>query len=152
MSARRELAAALLPNGTPLDRAKELTVLAMLVWGEARGEAKIGKRAVAHVVMNRWLTGLYGKSPRDVMLKPWQFSCFNQNERHKFCHIALDNAWIASCAEAYDAYMGISQDPTIRATHFFAPRAVRRRPGWASKILFTVTIGNHEFYREHDWT
>ncbi len=64
-----------------LDRLTEPQLLARCIWGEARGEPIQGKLAVAHVVLNRVKAqSYYGKTIRDVILKPWQFSCFNEND------------------------------------------------------------------------
>lgn len=57
-------------------------LLARLIWGEARGELPVGQLAVAHVVVNRVELGRYGAKGglKGVILKPWQFSCFDAND------------------------------------------------------------------------
>lgn len=57
-----------------LPRLDDLTIMAATVYMEARGEPFIGKCAVAHVIMNRTRENL---GPIDVVLAPWQFSCWN---------------------------------------------------------------------------
>lgn len=56
-------------------------VLALTIWGEARGEPVEGQIAVAQVVRNR-LSDATNTAPRwrDVCLAPKQFSCFNEND------------------------------------------------------------------------
>lgn len=67
-------------------RKREVEVLARTIYGEARGETVRGKEAVACVVLNRvqrakdrsgyW----WGDSIESVCFKPWQFSCWNEND------------------------------------------------------------------------
>ena len=38
-------------------RSKDVDILARTIYGEARGESEIGKRAVASVILNRYKSG-----------------------------------------------------------------------------------------------
>lgn len=49
-------------------------LIARVVYGEARGEPFLGKVAVANVVINRYESGLFGKTIRIVVRKPHQFA------------------------------------------------------------------------------
>ena len=109
---------------------------------EAQGEPFNGQVAVGEVIRNRvskrWST------PRRVCLAPKQFSCWNQTawfeERlrlvSKSVHEVAIDAWAKSA----------TSDLTHGATHYFNPRLAK--PSWARKMVKTVTIGSHEFYRE----
>src|SRR3990167_1659562 len=59
----------------------DVTLLARLIWGEARGERLAGKLAVARTVLNRLppigQSRWWGNTVREVMLWPAQYSCFN---------------------------------------------------------------------------
>ena len=133
-------------------------LLARLVWGEARGESIVGKIAVAHVVMNRVKTGKYGGKGgvKGVCLKPWQFSCFNAKDPNLQLMLepfgGRDAPIFRDCLlEARMALGGLSQDPTIGATHYFNPAVVPG--GWPaswdrSRMMRRPTIGRHKFYRE----
>ena len=60
---------------------ENIEYMAKTVWGEARGEDKEGRIAVASVILNRKnKQGWMGKTIIDVCLKKWQFSCWNEND------------------------------------------------------------------------
>ena len=138
----------LLPDRTvPLMKQLELTLLALLVWAEARGEPEDGKRAVAHVVLNRFRKQSWmGGTVRDVILKPWQFSCFNSGDpnREKMMGVAGGVLWDQCARAAIGAYLGTSDDPVRRATHYCRHDC---HPKWRNELTFVVKIGNHVFYR-----
>jgi len=129
-----------------IEAQRELTLLALCVWGEARGEPNLGKSAVAHVVMNRWRLGTFGKTLRDVLLKPKQFSCFNADDpnRNKLLKIKASETWNQCFNAALGAYGGIDPDPTRGATHYCG---INSNPGWRKLMLETARIGGHVFLR-----
>ena len=63
---------------------KDRDILARTLWGEARGEGFDGQIAVAWTIRNRVFDGKakswWGEGYAEVCLKPWQFSCWNQND------------------------------------------------------------------------
>lgn len=134
-----------------LDRLTEPQLLARCIWGEARGEPIQGKLAVAHVVLNRVKAqSHFGKTIRDVILKPWQFSCFNQNDPNlaKILGLNANNPDLAYCQAVADiALLADNPDSTGGATHYHSTQA---EPSWASskQMIFLCRIGNHLFYRE----
>ena len=63
---------------------KDIAVMAKTIWGEARGEHYEGQVAVGWVIRNRCETGgWFGNSIREVCLKPYQFSCWNNDDCNK---------------------------------------------------------------------
>lgn len=130
----------------------DVTLLALLIYGEARGEKEAGRRAVGHVVLNRlYKSKRYGATLPAVILKKWQFSCFNQGDpnRAKLEKLAVDpegEIYDQCLCVAANLLAGKDEDNTKGATHYFNPAVVK--PAWARKMKHTVTIGNHEFYRE----
>lgn len=141
----------LLPDkNIPLKCQRDLTLLALLVWGEARGESDEGKSAVAHVVMNRWRRqGFYGNTIRDVIVKPWQFSCFNDSDPNtgKLLQVKNNDAWNRCAQAALDAYLGLSDDPTGGAVLYCRFDC---DPDWKKDSQFIKQIGNHYFYKEKE--
>lgn len=143
------ISVSMLPNRKhPLSSQKELTLLALCVWAEARGEPQEGKDAVAHVVLNRaekqsW----YGKNIRGVILSPKQFSCFNEGDpnREKVLCVQNDEVWADCAMAAWNAYLGFSDDPTGGATHYCRFDV---HPSWRSKMEQTKQIGSHIFFKE----
>ena len=103
----------------------------MLVWGEARGEPLLGLAAVAHIPLTRMRTkatsepssgGATSGLLSSVILKPWQFSCFNQGpSRDNLLKPAEhDKAWIWDMCYriAEGARNGTIPNPAAGATHF----------------------------------
>lgn len=143
------------PNGRPFHELDDVTLLACLVAGEARGEGDLGRIAVAWTARNRvnserhrW----FGVGWPGVILKRWQFSAFNIGDanREKLLD-PVTHFGAAKWAECYRAaaavYFGFTQDPTRGADHYFVKRS--RRPSWAGpdESLKTCQIGAHAFYR-----
>lgn len=133
-------------------------LLARLVWGEARGEFIEGKMAVANVVMNRVKSGKYGGKGgvKGVVLKPWQFSCFNANDPNLGLMLGpfggRDAPIFNQCLTVAKIVLGeLCSDNTLGATHYFNPDIVPG--GWPaswdrSRMMRRPTIGRHQFYRE----
>ena len=129
----------------------EYRLLARLIYGEARGEPVQGRIAVACVVRNRvrrpsW----WGRTWREVMLKPYQFSCFNPGDPNFRVVLTVSEndplfrecVWIAQ-----GVILGILQDNTDGATHY---HRWDRSPKWGRRMKATVTIGNHVFKRARE--
>jgi spore germination cell wall hydrolase CwlJ-like protein len=124
----------------------------LLLYGEARGEEVLGQVGVLCVALNRAkLGGWYGiglTGANGVILKPWQFSCFNENDPNLPKLAALINSPDA----VFHTLRGVAsvvltntvRDPTNGATHY-ANLAVCD-PTWARKFTLTVKIGRHTFF------
>lgn len=135
-----------------LEILEEYKLLAGLIYGEARGETESGKRAVAWVVKNRAKKGgWYGHSINSVILKPWQFSCFNMNDPNREKIIAQINSSKPNedfkiCLQvAKDVLGGLTIDETFGATHYYNPAICN--PTWAKTMIETAKIGNHKFLK-----
>ncbi len=120
--------------------------MARTIYGEARGEGFKGMQAVANVIMNRVKKGgWYGASIKDVVLKPWQFSCWNDNDPNS---AIIKNANAAQLATARDiaerVISGELPDITGGATHYYAKSI--NAPYWTKSMTKTATIGSHYFY------
>ena len=139
------------PNRHIIEQDEDI-LLAMLIWGEARSESERGKLAVGSVVRNRVLSGKFGGDTwRNVILKPWQFSCFNLTDpnRGKLLEpLKHDTAetWDSCYGAARSVYTGEISDETGRATHYYV--AGSKTPFWANLFVLTVQIGRHLFFRD----
>jgi spore germination cell wall hydrolase CwlJ-like protein len=119
----------------------DTTLLALLLHGECRGESPVGQLAVSHVVLNRFgRKSWYGSTIRDVILKPCQFSYFNE--------LTTIPAIDPVCqAVAYLAMSGYTIDPSRGASHYWS-RAMRDvPPAWALDMVETIRMGGHVFCR-----
>ena len=138
----------LLKKGYDMTQPQDI-YMAKTIWGEARGEGAIGMQAVANVIMNRVdRGGWYGASIKDVVLKPYQFSCWNDTDPNR---AKLDKLTVADLQSsgalqiAQQVINGQLPDITGGATEYHNKNIL---PDWDySKLKQTVQIGNHIFYR-----
>lgn len=134
----------------PYSELDELTLLALAIYREARGESLYGKRAVGHVIKNRVLNpGWWGASYHSVILKPWQFSSFNQNDPNADVWPPESaTSWADSLAAASAVLLGDEPDSTDGATYYHDTSM-----GWPnawgkeSDYVNTLNIGRLRFYR-----
>ena len=142
-----ELAGRFLPNpDLPIESQLELTLFAMLVKGEAEDQGWQGKLGVAHVVWTRHHSQKFGRTLSDVILRPLQFSCFNQDDPgRKRIMTAVNNAVWQECFEAaWRVYQDDSIDPTGGADHYCRYDC---NPSWKNTKVQTCQIGDHCFFR-----
>lgn len=126
-------------------------LFAMAIWGEARGEYIAGKTGVAYVIKNRaehprW----WGHDLREVVLKPFQFSCLNINDpnRSKLL-LPLKHDAVEVWDECYEVAFGVMNDdmpnPVGLSDHYFDDSIAP--PRWAKADKFVNKIGRLNFYR-----
>lgn len=130
--------------------------MARTVFGESRGEPYLGQLAVAWVIRNRadrpsW----WGRSVRDVCLKPRQFSCWNEHDPNYGLIRAAslsDSRFRTAYRASLAAYDRSEPDPTKGATSYHTlakPAGVSVwPPGWAGTTVPRGQIGAHMFYAE----
>ena len=145
-----------LPNPKlPFAEQPEEMLLAMLIFGEARG-AKVHddtRLAVGSVVRNRVLSGKFGGSNwRGVILRPFQFSCFNSNDPNRpkllepLKHEKKE-VWESCYRCAALILNGTANDITQRATHYYTGSVV---PYWAIRFKRTLDMDGFHFFCDPD--
>jgi hypothetical protein len=139
-----------------------LELLTLLLYGEARGEGLDGMLAVASVVMNRVAVGTgssrpcwWGKDIKSVILKPQQFSCFNEDDPNCELLEEFAQAWeivgevTSPLRTAYWIAKGVLdkylESNVSVATHYHA-NGMMVIPEWARKMKMVCNRGNHVFY------
>lgn len=131
--------------------AEDIDTLARTLFGEARGETMQGKIAVAWTVLNRVAAkSWYGKTIKDVCLKPWQYSAWNSNDPNRKVLLAatLDDLAFQHCMyAALAAGLGQVRDPTGGSTHYHTHSV---SPKWAAGKSPWCSIGSHRFYLPKD--
>lgn len=130
----------------------DVDTLARTIFGEARGEALNGQIAVAWVIRNRADSPSWwgGPSVESVCRKPSQFSCWNANDPNLPLMRAAsltDSHFLTAYGVAALVIVRQLPDPTGGATHYLADW-LSPKPDWASKLVPTIKIGAHQFYRE----
>lgn len=127
-------------------------VLALLIWGEARGEPLEGQVAVASVVRNRKKAE---QSWRDVCLAPEQFSCFNEDSpeaaaMQRAATMLLTKVPPPILAQALWIADGVIAGAVIDVTHgarnyLTTQLLTTKPPKWAKDRPVLARIGNHTF-------
>jgi len=128
----------------------ELELLTGLIYGEARSESWSGKAGVGITVATRakhpgfWD---WGRNFREIILKPRQFSCFNQSDPNLGALMVakrIKNATWQECAMiAEQVYLGHIKNFMGEPTHY---HALSCNPEWVKDLKVLGTIGNHKFY------
>lgn len=140
---------------------QDVDVLARTLYGEARGEGVAGMEAVACVIRNRvnidigddFRPDWWGEGYAGVCQRPWQFSCWNQNDPNREKLLALDDnsAGFRTCIDiAYRCVRGMFPDVTRGSDHY-CTRAFRTSQRgtshWAAVATIRAHIGNHVFFK-----
>lgn len=129
-------------------------IVALTIFGEARGEPVDGQIAVACVIRNRVRDLRWPDDYSGVCLQKKQFSCWNPNDPtypeivkaaertliSGMSPILKQCEWIAS-----GVIRGAVLDITDRANHYHA-RTIKT-PRWAKGMVMTGAKGQHVFYR-----
>ena len=130
-----------------LEQLDDLSLLTALVMGEAEAEPFLGKIAVACVVKNRLDDNRWPDTWQEVMLQPWQFSCFNTALLRP--EITMEHwgriAWKECRFAAFGVLGGYVADVTEGGTHYYAT-FLKEKPYWAKGHRNTVGIGGHLFF------
>ena len=128
---------------------KDIDAMARTIWGEARGETEDGRLAVGHVIKNRAdRGGWWGNTIYEVCHKPWQFSCWNDNDpnRYKMLRLDADNEMFVECIwTALSVVLGKHPDNTSGSCHY---HVVGLTPDWSEGKTSIGRIGHHEFFND----
>ncbi|MEM7223234.1 MAG: cell wall hydrolase [Pseudomonadota bacterium] len=134
-----------------VDHGEELHCLALNIYFEARSESDEGRRAVAHVVLNRVQDPKFPSTICQVVQQG------GEQVRHRcqfswWCDGLSDRpanikAWNAAQALARTIYWGHSQDPTEGAMWYHADYVM---PSWGAHFERGPKIGRHIFYRANE--
>lgn len=135
----------------PFAGQSSLTLLAMLVFGEARGETFEGKLAVANVPLNRLEAHGYGSDLTTIILRPWQFSCFNVKDPNRALLLTplahgTEQTWSDCYYAAYLAMTRFSVDPSRRAI-FYRDASLTTVPADWGPVAETAAVGRLTFYK-----
>ena len=127
---------------------EDLLIVARTVYGEARGESTVGKKAVVHVFMNRVQAKIMDADSTlaQACLRFKQFSCWNENDPNRLLlqKVSLDDKDLRICLKC--ALEALDEDDfTNGATHYHSKGVT---PKWALGHTPCFTEGNHLFYND----
>ena len=112
----------------------DLTLLARVVYGEARGEPYTGQVAVAAVVLNRVKSSSFPNTIAGVVYQSGAFDCVSDGQINLTPN---QNAYNA----ARDALNG--WDPTYGCLFYYNPKTATSK--WMLSRTVKLSIGNHSF-------
>jgi spore germination cell wall hydrolase CwlJ-like protein len=149
----------------------QITLVCLTVWGEARGECKDGKAAVARVIDNRTKAKYSSDgSYENTCLRRWQFSEYwadMEDGEYKQVAFTIDEAktnaekmlnqaiastaWVDCVNVTHqvldEKYQGLLYDLLTNKTMlYFNPWVIKTSPVWADPKKFVVRIEHHDFY------
>lgn len=141
-----------------LDELGDRDLLALCIYGEARGEPVSGQIGVGCVVRNRLHRTAKVPTWQAILLAPKQFSCFNAGDPNRTLLIELAQTltsvlpppalrqaqWIAD-----GILSGATLDCTKGATNYLTTTLLRspQAPTWATGVPVLVILGNHSFMK-----
>lgn len=146
----------------------DLDILARTLYGESRGEPIEGKIAVANVILNRFriakalrdqkgakgFSHIFGNgiTVAGTCQRPWQFSCWNENDpnRDKILAVKGADVYFLECmVVAKAALAGLLVDNTKGSLHYHVT-TMGFPGGWKKRSEDdhepAVIIGKHSFY------
>lgn len=112
----------------------DISLLARLIYGEARGESYVGQVAVGAVVMNRIKSSSFPNTMAGVIYQKYAFTAVDDGQINLTPNATARKA-------AIDAMNG--WDPSYGAIYYYNPRTATS--SWIFSRKTTVTIGNHVF-------
>jgi|TARA_B110001454_G_scaffold85104_1_gene81806 hypothetical protein len=121
---------------------RETKIIAITILAEARGEGQGGMYAVAAVIAQRAFERK--RTPTEVCLKKWQFSCWNGKRLKDLEHLLKVPQGKYALALAKNIKL-LSRDFVGFANHYHNNKI--KLPYWAKGQKPVKTIGNHIFYK-----
>ncbi|MDZ7628123.1 MAG: cell wall hydrolase [Parvularculaceae bacterium] len=127
--------------------AEERNCLAEAIYYEARSESRVGRMAVADVILNRVASPVYPDSICGVVYQgserrtgcQFSFTCDGSMKARRSQRQWRDAELLAGAVLA-----GVRKPVSRSATHYHADYV---SPPWAQTLSPTATIGTHKFYR-----
>lgn len=125
-------------------QSKECSKMAEAAYYEARGEGWDGMKAVANVIKNRVESPKFKNTVVDVVHRPWQFSYVYELDNKEPRDL---RSYKKALVISHRVLTGKVEDNTMGATHYLAPKKLKKLPRWANEFERTVAINNHVFFR-----
>ena len=128
----------------------EIDTLARTIWGEARGEGRIGMECVAEAIRNRVRDRRWPDTYAGVCKQRLQFSCWNPDDANlpKLLRVSLDDREFMSAYAIAAATIAGHIPPRLNGANHYLTCALfdcAARPKWAHLDAPQVRIGRHVF-------
>ena len=112
----------------------ELTLLARVVYGEARGEPYTGQVAVAAVVLNRVKSSSFPNTIAGVVYQSGAFDCVSDGQ----INLTPNQSAYSAARDALNGW-----DPTYGCLFYYNPKTATSK--WMLSRTVKLSIGNHNF-------
>jgi N-acetylmuramoyl-L-alanine amidase len=122
---------------------RETKIIAITILAEARGEKQSGMYAVGAVIAQRAFERK--RTPTEVCLKKWQFSCWNGKKLKDLEHLLKVPQAKYALALAKNIKL-LSREYVGFANHYHATW-MKKKPYWAKGEKPVKVIGQHAFYK-----
>ena len=116
------------------NNSSDVTLLAKLIYGEARGESYTGQVAVGAVVLNRVKHSSFPNTIAGVIYQSGAFDAVSDGQ----INLTPDSTAKKAAQDALNGW-----DPTYGAIYYFNPSTATNKWIWSRPM--TVTIGKHRF-------
>ena len=123
-----------LPTGQSSSSSNDVTLLAMVINGEARGESYEGQVAVGAVVLNRVKHSSFPNTIAGVIYQPGAFTAVDDGQ----INVAIESSCFSAARDALNGW-----DPTGGAIYYYNPRTATNT--WIRSRPIIKTIGKHVF-------
>lgn len=123
-----------LPTGSSSSQSSNVTLLAMVINGEARGESYEGQVAVGAVVLNRVRHSSFPNTIAGVVYQPGAFTAVDDGQ----INVAIQDSCFKAARDALNGW-----DPTGGAIYYYNPRTATS--AWIFNRPIIKTIGKHVF-------
>lgn len=138
------------------DSLSDREIIARTAYGEARSLGHDGMQATICTGQNRLASGVtwWGNSLRTIFLKPWQYSCWNENDPNRPKLLAVTEAdlqYKIALELADDALGGTLPDNVAGADSYYAT-TLAKLPFWCVGLTPCAKIGNQLYFKTIDNT
>lgn len=121
-------------GSTSSSSSSDLSLLAHIVYAEARGEPYVGQVAITAVVLNRVKSSSFPNTIAGVIYQPWAFTAVNDGQINLTPNATAEKA-------ARDAMNG--WDPTYGCLYYYNPSTATN--SWIKQKAIHLSIGSHVF-------
>jgi N-acetylmuramoyl-L-alanine amidase len=137
-------------------QSNDIDILARTIYGEARGEYACLEGGLAsligvgNVVMNRLnVNPFYGSTIQDICHKPFQFSCWNQNDSNRELLLRGDihDPVFTLCCEVATKIVRQEWPDLTKGSDHYHSTSLPQIPYWARGQKPKVRLARHVFYQ-----
>lgn len=121
-------------GGSTTNNSSNVSLLARLIYGEARGESYTGQVAVGAVVLNRVKSSKFPNTISGVIYQSGAFDAVSDGQ----INMTPDSTARKAAQDAINGW-----DPSYGAIYYFNPSTATNKWIWSRPM--TVTIGKHRF-------